>query len=212
MSNDESNARNQADAQMNSIRAMVGALECDFDRLEELREERQDLTEALSDARDELDAAAELVRYHHDGELYANGTYPEHATYRADLANCEEAKVALASWEEENAEELAELEEARNGCADREEAEQAISEDPLSVEVRSGWHSLGETLEASEFAILLCTGGPAVRILGELDDNNEPSRAWLEYQDWGTPWTEKPNRPGDMDTLLTYCQQFYFGE
>lgn len=93
---------------------------------------------------------------------------------------------------------------------DEDEARQTIQEDALSVEVRSGWQSAGETLTPSEFAILLCTGGPAVRIRGELNQYNEPARAWLEYQDWGTPWMQYCD--ADQDTLLAYAREFYFGE
>jgi hypothetical protein len=64
-------------------------------------------------------------------------------------------------------------------------------------------------LEPSEFMILLCTGGPAVRIVGELN-RGEPCRAWLEYQDWGTPWTRYFG--ADSDTLCQYASQFCFGE
>ena len=39
------------------------------------------------------------------------------------------------------------------------DARLAIEEDPLSVQVRSGWHSPGEKAESEEFEILLCTGG-----------------------------------------------------
>ena len=60
-----------------------------------------------------------------------------------------------------------------------------------------------------EFCILLSTGGPASRIRGELD-NGEPCRAWLEVQDWGTPWTQYFDI--EQDTLLAYARCFYFGE
>lgn len=53
---------------------------------------------------------------------------------------------------------------------EREAAQTSIDEDPLSVEVRGDWHVPGgEGAKPSEFMILLCTGGPAVRIRGELD-------------------------------------------
>jgi len=90
---------------------------------------------------------------------------------------------------EDEAEELAELEEQAGEYASREEAEQAIYENPLDIQYRSGWASSAEDLEPEEFCILLCTGGPAVRIVGELGNHGQPSCAWLEYQDWGTPWT-----------------------
>ena len=52
---------------------------------------------------------------------------------------------------------------------DEEDAGRRIQEDPLSVLVRSGWHSPGEKMEAAEYEILLSTGGPATRIVGDLD-------------------------------------------
>lgn len=80
--------------------------------------------------------------------------------------------------------------EDRREYHDEDQAREAIDNDPLSIEVRSGWHSPGESGEDEEFSILLCTGGPAVRIRGELDEYNQACRAWLEYQDWFTPWQE----------------------
>src|SRR3989304_3064953 len=43
-------ARNHAKAQLASIIEMVAALECDYDRIEELRDELTELTEAVTDA------------------------------------------------------------------------------------------------------------------------------------------------------------------
>ena len=93
----------------------------------------------------------------------------------------------------------------------REEARKEIEQDPLSVQVRSGWYSPGEEPGSpEEFEILLATGGPAVRIIGELDQYGQPTRARLQSQGWGTPWTDYLG--ADMATLLTYCGVFYFGE
>ena len=153
-----------------SIAEMVAALGCDYDRLEELKDERDSFETA-----------------DYDGK----------------------------SWEQiksDDADELAELLAAAGGCADREHAEQRIQEDALSVEVRSGWVIRGENMVAEEFNILLTTGGPAVRILGELDEHGEPRRAWLEVQDWGKAWTEYFPGTGSQDVLLTYARCFYFGE
>lgn len=182
----ESNARDQANAQMDSIRAMVAALGLDWDRLEELRED-------ASAVHAELQEASELTGDDAEAQLIA-------------------AREAFNTWGLENSDELAELIDAAGDCEDRDDAEQRIQEDPLSVEVRSDWHAPGDDAAPTHFNILLCTGGPAVRILGELSEHGTPTRAWLEYQDWGTPWTERTNQPGDMDTLLTYAQQFYFAE
>lgn len=109
----------------------------------------------------------------------------------------------------EDAEELAELVEAAGECENQDEARQRITEDALSVGVRSGWASLGETLTPEEFRIVLCTGGPHVEIVGELDDNNQPDRVRILYRDWGD---SGELFDFDRDVVLTYCQQFYFGE
>lgn len=105
------------------------------------------------------------------------------------------------------AEELQMLTKACNSFESQEDAERAILEMPLSVEVRSGWHAPGAEAEPEEFQILLSTGGPALRIRGELD-NGSPSRAWLEYQDWGTPWTQFFDV--EQSTLLRFASFFYF--
>jgi hypothetical protein len=65
--------------------------------------------------------------------------------------------------------------------------EQTMREGVLDVQVRSGWQASDEHLEAAQFQILLTTGGPALRLIGDLEDG-EPSRSWFEIQDWGTPW------------------------
>lgn len=102
-------------------------------------------------------------------------------------------------------------EEEREEYHDEEKARQAINEDPLTVQVRSGWAASAEEFEAEEFEILLCTGGPACRIVGDLD-RGQPDRARIEHQDWGTPWTEYLEISSDeREALLTYAKQFYFG-
>lgn len=167
-------AQDQARAQYESIAAMVAAVECDFDQLEVLREER-----------------AEFIR--------------ERMTDTDCNQACAEYEYTLEHAED--ASELAELEAAAGEYDSQEDAEQAIQDDPLSVEVRSDWTTPGEDLTPSEFCILLCTGGPAVRIVGELSDG-EPVRAWMEYQDWGTPWSQYYD--ADSATLLDYARRFYF--
>lgn len=107
-----------------------------------------------------------------------------------------------------------------------EDAEQAIHEDALSVEVRSDWHAPGEQALGGngEYCILLCTGGPAVRVVGELTCG-EPETARMEVQDWFTPWVEfrpiadKAEHAKDKFSgydsepiLLDYARCFWFGE
>ena len=102
-------------------------------------------------------------------------------------------------------------EEDRTQYHDEDEARQHIEEDPLSLEVRSDWQSPGEDLKASEYKILLCTGGPAVRMIGELSEHGEPESASIEYQDWFTYWEELVLTTEEKEACLTYAQQFFFG-
>ncbi len=92
-------------------------------------------------------------------------------------------------------------------------AQTAIHEAPISVEVRSGWYSPGDASpEPEEYRILLTWGGPAAQIAGQLDTHGQPDTARLEYQDWGTPWTPLPLTEEERADVLTFAQQFYFGD
>lgn len=157
---------------MGLIADMVAALDCDYDRLEELRTARNECR------------AAEA---------------------RGDEGPC---------MSDDDGHELAELEAAADECKNREDAEQRIHEDPLSVQVRGPWYDMaanrGASFAPEEFEILLGTGGPAMRIIGELNEHGEPTRARLQAQDWCQPWTDYVQ--ADQDTLLSYCRCFYFGE
>jgi hypothetical protein len=167
----------QAKLQAESIAAMVAAINCDYDRLEELRDEREALADAIK-SDDDVMTPDEM-----------------------------DARTNLLCWDTDNAEELQALEIEAGECADSDEARENVQNDPLSVEVRSGWASATDTMTAEEFRIVLCTGGPHVEIVGELD-NGTPCRAWLQYQDWGTPMTRYFDI--EQSTLLAYCQEFYF--
>ena len=121
----------------------------------------------------------------------------------------QQAQAQLSSIKEmvqlyESAQEL-------NSSEALEEAERRIDEAPLSVEVRSEWHTPGSKVSGGQYKILLCTGGPAVRIVGELNDG-QPENPRLQYQDWFTPWTDYRCASAETETLLIYCRQFYFGE
>lgn len=155
-----------------SIAEMVAALNCDYDRLEELKEGRESLENEYG--------------------------FPDPA--------------ALTAWNEANREELAELTEQAGECAGRDDALERVLEDPLSLEVRSNWHTPGDEggAKPGEFCLLLAMGGPAVRIIGGLDEHCEPYRARLEVQDWFTPWAEYYQ--ADSDVLLAYARCFYYGE
>lgn len=233
------NAQKQADAQAASIREMVAALLVDYDRLEELREQRQpwvagwnmagympemepDTFADQEDAReflaDELESRAE-----EEQENGNHGLAEELQDVADDIRADRSSAVVVAGFEywikpaeydglePDEYEEWKELKEAAGDCDDYEDAERRIHEDALSVEIRSGWHSLGEEMEPEEFRILLCTGGPHVEMIGELC-GGEPVRAWLVYQDWFTGKQERINHPGDQDAFLKYASCFYFGE
>ena len=102
--------------------------------------------------------------------------------------------------------------EQREQYHDEDQAREAIEEDALSVEVRSDWHTPGQDEGPAEYNILLCTGGPACRIRGELDEWGQPKSAKLQYQDWSTPWENyRGLTDEEFDALLTYAQQFYWG-
>lgn len=93
-------------------------------------------------------------------------------------------------------------------------AREAIENNPLSVEVRSDWHQPGgdKSDKPTEFKILLCWGGPAVRIVGYLDEHCQPEDAKLQYQDWGTGWTDYALDREGLDAVLEYSRVFWFGE
>lgn len=185
---EENHAEQNAKAWAASIAQMVAALECDYDRLEELSDERANLAETLKDMQDD--------------------------TSPFSPSEIQDARKELATWDEENGEELRELIESATIDGDRMKdanaARERIEQSPLDIQVRSGWRSGSDDHgDPEEFYILLSTGGPALRIIGELD-GGQPSRAWLEYQDWGTGWTQYFDI--EQSTLLTFCSVFYFGE
>lgn len=174
------NVRQQAQ----SIADMVAALTLDYDMLEELREELADLEEQQAELMGDWDGASEL-----------------------------DAPAGYLQWEKANGqrldglrEELTELERIADGCADADEARDRIMEDPLSIETRSGWVSVGEEMSPEEYRIVLCTGGPHVEIVGDLDQHGAPCRARIVYRDWGD---SGELFDFDHDAVLVYAQQFF---
>lgn len=84
---------------------------------------------------------------------------------------------------------------------------------PIEVAVRSAWQRAGEQLVPAEYSILLCTGGPAVRVYGRLDDAGRADSAEIEYQDWGTLWTSlTPLSDDEAIALLRFAQVFFDGD
>ena len=96
------------------------------------------------------------------------------------------------------------------------ELHEEIQAGPLSVLVRDGWRApYGASEGAEEYEILLSTGGPALRVYGRLGEHGEPESAVLQYQDWGTPWTDWYPEEHDSEVarvILAYARCFSFGE
>ena len=194
------NAKQQAQAQVSGIVGMIRALECDFGRLEELRESRFVsgvnmsclLPFAHLDAHETFDEAKRDIIYwiKRAEESAETEEMAERLRAFAESVNLESAPFNLRGpdglqyWVElnsEDAEELAELEEQAGEYESEDEARDAISETPLSAEVRSGWHSVGEDAgEPEEFRIVLCTGGPHVELTGDIGGSVR-----VVFKDWG---------------------------
>jgi hypothetical protein len=103
----------------------------------------------------------------------------------------------------------------RDDSPDGDRVREDIDASALSVLVRSGWHTPGDdTGKPEEFEILLCTGGPAVRLTGTLDNYGQPDSVSMQVQDWFQPWTGFDPAADDEeeDVLLAYAQSFYFGD
>lgn len=172
----------QAVSQVESIVAMVAALECDFDQIEELENDIESLESDQEELMGDWDGTSELT-----------------------------APPEFLEWEKVNGEsldsmreELAELKKEAGNCADQEDAQQRIQDHPLSVEYRSGWSNPGEDLTPEEFRVVLCTGGPHVEIVGDLNRHGEPASVRVLYRDWGT---SGELFDFDHDAVLTYCAQ-----
>lgn len=98
---------------------------------------------------------------------------------------------------------------------DSDEAREQIMDDPLEITYRTGWLNHGEVCDGidkgniEECCILLCTGGPAVRILCDVDHRGTLRRPIVQYQDWGTPWTELLSITSEQHSALeTYISNF----
>lgn len=140
-----------------SIKEMVERLDVDWERLESLRQDRDDMEE-------------------------------------------EAPGLTREEWEE-----LCGLEALADDCESEDDAFERIYEDPLEISVRSAWCPLSEYPGPPQgYKILLSTGGPATRIIGELDECGIPETARLEVQDWFTPWTKYAG--ADEDVLLRYAR------
>ena len=104
--------------------------------------------------------------------------------------------------------------EAADGERDAiDDARQAIDESILSIMVRDSWRHPGHAAECgpAEYELLLSTGGPALRIRGEVE-NGEPTSARLQYQNWFTPWTDLDLTAAEYADVTAFAQNFYYGD
>lgn len=124
---------------------------------------------------------------------------------RAWAANIASAIAALEALED--GEERAEFDGEE--FTDADELRQRIEEMPLAIAVRDGWRSPGEErADPEEFEILLSTGGPALRIFGDIGGAHS-----LQWQDWFTPWTDFHETTTEQDEAIErFVGLFWFGE
>jgi len=96
---------------------------------------------------------------------------------------------------------------------DEAELANRVQETALDLQVRSPWHSpgMGDSTPA-EFQVLVTTGGPAFRIIGELDQHNHTVNVRAEHQDWGTPWTGVDLDNEQQEAVDWFAGLFFYGE
>lgn len=118
----------------------------------------------------------------------------------------DKARADWAAEYPEESDELEELEAIAEGFEDEDDVRQQLDEYALDISVRSEWQGLGESLEPSEYRILLCTGGPAVQITGDLGRWNSPETAQIEHQDWFESWKGLPTDTDQEAALLRIAE------
>lgn len=98
-----------------------------------------------------------------------------------------------------------------------------LREQPASIQVRSGWHDAisqrpsgalysPSDFKAEEFKIELSGGGPATRIIGELDEDGDVWSVQPQHQNWGTPWTDLILDKEQTTAVKWFASLFYYGE
>jgi hypothetical protein len=120
---------------------------------------------------------------------------------------------AFAKYQALDNEDAKEVELDGETVTDASDITDRMLESALSVEVRDGWRTPGDRSDGpEEFKILVSTGGPAFRIIGELDQYNQPSNVRAEHQDWGTPWIEVELSNEEQEAVDWFTGLFYYGE
>lgn len=94
----------------------------------------------------------------------------------------------------------------------REDVENEAREMPAGISLRSGWYAPGAGGPADEYRLEMAGGGPACRIIGNLDADGDAADATIEGQDWGTPWLALTLTTDEYDALLWFVGLFWYGE
>ena len=133
----------------------------------------------------------------------------------------------LDDWEEieqlrdrksdEEGGEFSDEEEALLKRAEEFETEDAvrdrIGESHFGVQVRSDWHNVGDSGEASEFRMTLAGGGPACQIVGDLNRYMGADGVRLQHQDWFECWTNLETTSEEDGQIERFCNiAAYFGD
>jgi len=146
-------------------------------------------------AKDQAKAQAEAITTWHAAFLFCDSEGQDISALPADVQSFLKEEM---DWDPEEPEHESICDAIR----------EMVLQDALSAQVRTEWHSLGDNPELGQYKLLLCTGGPAVQIRGELC-NGEPEHAYLEFQDWFTPWEPYEDTTEEQDAaLLWYAEQF----
>jgi hypothetical protein len=128
------------------------------------------------------------------------------AEYVSTMYRAYKALETGAESVDANGETFTDLDEIRDRAAER----------ALSVEVRSDWQLWPPAVSCAltHYRILLTTGGPALRLEGELSAwcdgvNGAPKTAKIQWLDWGIPWSDYEPETNLDDALIWFAALFF---
>ena len=83
-----------------------------------------------------------------------------------------------------------------------------LRDEPLEI---TSCLETGDRLDPGTFELLLCTGGPAMRVVGRVNRYGEGCDAVVQWQDWFKPWTSFQATSGaQREALEWFCNLFCF--
>lgn len=124
-----------------------------------------------------------------------------------DDSKAESRAQEQARYKYESIVEMMQRRDAAKTEKEEDDSLEEIEQFPLSVMLRGDWHEpyTDKKVDDVEYQILLCTGGPAVRIIGDLGEDG-PCTAVLECQDWFEQWTQC-NSEYNEDVLIEFASR-----